>query len=124
MAANAVTDSNSNPIGIPASTTVTVSTVTLSVAGRASQKVFLIGHFSSDLTGATGGIVVAGVTEDGNLMMDTQVNNQMGDSGTLLSLSGVLIVKPGKHVFELTAFAENATYVSAHHRSLTAIELS
>ena len=66
---------------------------------------------------------MAGILLDGNLMMDTQVNNLQGNTGTLLSLSGVLTVKAGKHQFDLQAYATNVTFVSAHHRSLTAIDL-
>jgi hypothetical protein len=120
---NAATDSNSNPIGVTPKTNVIVSSVTLSFPGRSSHKVFLIGHFSADMTGATGGIVVSGILVDGNLMMDTQVNNLQGQTGAILSLSGVLTVKPGKHKFDLQAYATNVTNVSAHHRSLTAIDL-
>jgi hypothetical protein len=120
---NAITDSNSNPIGVTPNTNVIVSSVTLTIPGKSSHQIFLIGHFSADTTGATGGIVVSGILLDGNLMMDTQINNLQGETGTLLSLSGVLTVKAGKHVFELQAYATNVTYVSAHHRSLTAIDL-
>ena len=120
---NAATDSNTNPIGVTPSTNVVVSSVTLTFPGRSSRKVFLIGHFSADTTEAAGGIVVSSILVDGNLMMDTQVNNLQGETGTLLSLSGVLTVKPGKHLFDLQAYATNVTYVSAHHRSLTAIDL-
>ena len=120
---NAATDSNTNPIGVTPGTNVVVSSVSLSLPGRSPRKVFLIGHFSADTTGATGGIVVSGILVDGNLMMDTQVNNLEGGTGTLLSLSGVLAVKPGKHRFDLQAFATNVTFVNAHHRSLTAIDL-
>lgn len=120
---NAATDSNTNPIGVSPNTNVIVSSVTLSFPGRSSHKVFLIGHFSADTTGATGGIVVSGILVDGNLMMDTQVNNLQGQTGAILSLSGVLAVKPGKHRFDLQAYATNVTFVGAHHRSLTAIDL-
>jgi len=120
---NAATDSNSNPIGVTPNTNVIVSSVTLSFPARSSHKVFLIGHFSADMTGATGGIVVSGILVDGNLMMDTQLNNLQGQTGAILSLSGVLTVTPGKHKFDLQAYATNVTNVSAHHRSLTAIDL-
>ncbi|HXK05926.1 MAG TPA: hypothetical protein VMS37_26230 [Verrucomicrobiae bacterium] len=120
---NAATDSNSNPIGLAPRTNVIVSSVTLSFTGRSSRKVFLIGHFSVDTTGAAGGIVASGILVDGNEMMGTQVNNLEGATGTLLSLSGVLAVKPGKHRFDLQAFATNVTFANAHHRSLTAIDL-
>jgi hypothetical protein len=63
IAANAVTDSNNNPMAIPLSTNVTVSGVSLTIAGKASHKMFLIGHFGADFTGAKG-VVVAEVTED------------------------------------------------------------
>jgi hypothetical protein len=56
-------------------------------------------------------------------MMDTQVNNLQGQTGAILSLSGVLTVKPGKHRFDLQAYATNVNSVAAHHRSLTAIDL-
>lgn len=120
---NAATDSNSNPIGVNPNTNVTVSSLKLKVPGRLQHKVFLIGHFSADTTVANGAIVVAGILIDGNLMMDTEVNNLQGDTGALLSLSGVLTLKAGLHKFELQAYATNVTYVSAHHRSLTAIDL-
>jgi len=121
--ANAATDSNTNPVGVTPNNNLTVASVSLRIPGRKSHKVFLIGHFSADTTAANGGIVVAGILLDGNLMMDTQVNNLQGDTGTLLSLSGVLTVKAGKHRFDLQAYATNVTFVSAHHRSLTAIDL-
>jgi hypothetical protein len=56
-------------------------------------------------------------------MMDAQINNLQDQTRTLLSLSGVLTVKPGKHLFELQAYATNMTDCSAHHRSLTVIDL-
>lgn len=121
--ANAATDSNTNPAGVTPNNNLTVASVSLRIPGRKSHRVFLIGHFSADTTAASGGIVVAGILLDGNLMMDTQVNNLQGDTGTLLSLSGVLTVKAGKHQFDLQAYATNVTFVSAHHRSLTAIDL-
>ena len=121
--ANAATDSNTNPAGVTPNNNVTVSSVSLRIPGRKSHKVFLIGHFSADTTAANGGIVVASILVDGNLMMNTEVNNLQGNTGTLLSLSGVLTVKGGKHQFDLQAFATNVTFVSAHHRSLTAIDL-
>ena len=120
---NAATDSNTNPAGVSPNSNVTVASVGLRIPGRQSHKVFLIGHFSADTTAANGGIVGAGILVDGNLMMDTQVNNLQGNTGTLLSLSGVLTVKAGTHQFDLQAFATNVTFVSAHHRSLTAIDL-
>ena len=123
MAANAVTDTNSNPISIPINGRLTVSSVSLTIAGKTSHKVFLIGHFSANFTGAKDGAVVAEVSEDGNTMMSTELDYQTGVVGTLVSLSGILTVKPGKHVFELKAYAEKATSVAAHHRSLTAIDL-
>lgn len=120
---NAATDSNTNPIDVPPQTNVTVSSVTLTFSGRKSHKAFLIGHFSADTIGGNGGIVVSGILVDGNLMMDTQVNNLQGETGTNLSLSGVLTVNAGTHRFDLQAFATNVTDVRAHHRSLTAIDL-
>jgi hypothetical protein len=123
LSANAATDSNSNPITVSPNTPVVVATVLLSLTGPSPHKVFLIGHFSADTNGATGGIAVANILVNGNLMMDTQINNLQGDTGTLLSLSGVLTLAAGKQKFELQAFASNMTSASAHHRSLTAIDL-
>jgi hypothetical protein len=120
---NAATDSNTNPAGVTPNTNVPIASLSLRLPGQKSHNVFLIGHFSADTTAANGGIVSAGILVDGNLMMDTQVNNLQGDTGTLLSLSGVLTVRGGTHQFELQAYATNVTYVSAHHRSLTAIDL-
>jgi hypothetical protein len=120
---NAVTDSNSNPIGLSPRENVTVSSVTLSVNGPSLHKVFLVGQFSADTEGATGGMVTGGILVDGNLVVDTQVNNLQGETGTLLSLSGVITVKPGTHRFDLQAFAGSVTFVSVHHRSLTAVDL-
>jgi hypothetical protein len=120
---NAMTDSNTNPAGVNPNSNITVASVSLHIPGRASHKVFLIGHFSADTTAANGGAVVASILMDGNLMMDTQVNNLQGNTGTLLSLSGVLTLKAGTHTFELQAFTSNVTFVSAHHRSLTVIDL-
>ena len=120
---NAATDSNTNPAGVNPNTNLTVASVQLHITGHTKHRVFLIGHFSADTTAATGGAVVAGILVDGNLLMDTQVNNLQGNTGTLLSLSGVLTVKAGTHQFDLQAFASNVTFVSAHHRSLTAIDL-
>ena len=56
---NAVTDSNTNPIGITPNTNVTVSSAKLSIPGTAKHQVFLIGHYCADPTGAAGGIAVA-----------------------------------------------------------------
>jgi hypothetical protein len=123
MSANAATDSNSNPIGVQPNTNVVVASLVLAFAAPAAHKAFVIGHFSADPAGATGGIMVAGILMNGNLMMDTQVNNLQGNTGTLLSLSGVIPVTPGKHRFELQAFDANMTSASVHHRSLTVIDL-
>ena len=120
---NAVTDSNTNAIGVTPNTNVTVSSAKLSLPGTAKHQVFLIGHYSADTTGAAGGIAVASILVDGNVMLDTQINNLQGNTGTLLSLSGVLTLKAGKHQFDLQAFASNMTFMSAHHRSLTVIDL-
>lgn len=123
MSANAATDSNSNPIGVNANTNVVVSSLTFTIPRGAAHKVFLIGHFSADTITANGGEAVAGILVDGNLMMDTLVNDLQGNTGTLLSLSGVLTLKAGRHKFELQAFMANMNSASVHHRSLTAIDL-
>jgi hypothetical protein len=123
MSANAATDSNTNPIGLNANTNVVVSSLTLTIPRGTTHTVFLIGHFSADTVAAVGGEVVAGILVDGNLMMDTQVNNVQGAAGPLLSLSGVLSLKGGRHKFELQAYVANMNSASVHHRSLTAIDL-
>jgi hypothetical protein len=123
VASNAATDRNSNPIGVPTNRNVTVSRVDLSIAAPRQHKVLLIGEFSADCAGGTGGIVVASVLVDGNLRLNTQVNNQHADAGALLSVTSVLSVRPGKHNFQLQAFAANVAGVSAHHRSLTVVDL-
>lgn len=120
---NASTDSNSNAIGVPPSTNVKVSTVTLDISGDSSHGVFVTGQFSADCTGGSGGIIVASILVDTKLSMNTQVNNLAGSTGTMLSLSGIVSLTPGKHQLELNAFAENLQFVSAHHRSLSAVDL-
>src|SRR5216684_3772424 len=120
---NTTTDSNSNPIGVPPSTNVAVSTVSLDVVGNSSHEVFVTGQFSADCSGATGGIVVASILVDSNPSLNTQMNNLEGDTGTILSLSGVVSLTPGKHQLDLSAFAENLQFVSAHHRSLSVVDL-
>lgn len=117
------TDSNSNPIGVPPTTNVTVSTVSLDIVGNSSHEVFVTGQFSADGSGATGGIVVASILVDSNLSLNTQINNLEGNSGTILSLSGVVSLTPGRHQVDLTAFAENVQFASAHHRLLSVIDL-
>jgi hypothetical protein len=123
MSTNAKTDSNSNPITVSPNASVTVASVLLTLPGGSKHSVFLIGHFSADPVGATGGAAVANILVDGNLMMDTLVNNLERNAGTLLSLSGVRTLAAGKHKFELQAFVNNMTSASVHHRSLTAIDL-
>ena len=123
MSANAKTGSNSNPIAVSPNNPVTVASVLLTLPGGSKHIVYLIGHFSADPAGATGGGAVASILVDGNLMMDTQVNNLLRDTGTLLSLSGVLALTAGKHKFELQAFVNNMTSAAVRHRSLTAIDL-
>lgn len=120
---NTTTDSNSNAIGVPPCTSVTVSTVTLDIVGNSSHKVFVTGQLSADCSGATGGIVVASILVDSNLSLNTQINNLEGDSGTILCLSGVVSLTPGKHQMDLSAFAENLQLVSAHHRLLSVVDL-
>ena len=119
---NAATSSNSNPIGVTPQTNVTVATVVLKFTGK-SHQVFLIGHFSADTVKATGGIAVASILVDGNLTMNTEVNNLQGNTGSLLSLSGVVTVKAGNHTFDLQASATNMNEMSVHHRSISAIDL-
>ena len=123
MSANAATDSNSNPIGVNANANVIVSSLSLTIPRGRAHTVFLIGHFSADTIAANGGEAVAGILVDGNLMMDTEVNNLQGDTGTLLSLSGLLNLKAVRHQFELQAFVTNMTSAAVHHRSLTVIDL-
>jgi intracellular septation protein A len=123
MSANAATDSNSNFISVLQNTPVIVASLTLALKGAASHTVFVIGEFSADTVGATGGAVVASVLVDGNLMMDAQVNNQQGNAGPLVSVSGVLTLPVNKHKFELQAFVTGMGSASVHHRSLTVIDL-
>ena len=102
---NTATDSNSNRIGVPPTTNVTVSTVSLDIVGNSSHEVFVTGQFSADGSGAAGGIVVASILVDSNLSLNTQINNLEGDAGTILSLSGVVQLTPGKHQVDLSAIA-------------------
>lgn len=72
---NAATDSNVNPIGVPPTTNVTVSTVSLDIAGGSPHRVLLTGQFSVDGKGGHGGIVISSILVDGNLRLNTQINN-------------------------------------------------
>jgi len=109
--------------GVNANTNVVVSSLSFTIPRGSAHTVFLIGHFSADTIAANGGQAVAGILVDGNLVMDTLVNNLQGNTSTLLSLSGVLTLKAGRHKFELQAFVDNMTSAAVHHRSLTAIDL-
>ncbi len=120
---NTVSDSNVNPIGVPPTTSVRVSSIMLNIPGKSSHNVLVISQFSGDYSGGTGGIVVAEIRLDGNLMINSQVNSLEGDAGTLVSLSGVLSLTPGTHQLDLNAFATNLQFLSAHHRSLSAVDL-
>ena len=93
---NAATDSNINPIGLPERSNVTVSSVSLNFFGTRSNQVLLIGQFSVDTENAAGGGVVATILVNGSTATNTQVNNLQGNTGTLLSLSKVITVGPGK----------------------------
>ena len=120
---NAASDVNVNPIGVPPTTNVTVSTVSLDIAGGSPHKVLLAGQFSADCEGGAAGIVVSSILIDGNLTLNTQINNLEGNTGTLLSLSGVVSLSPGTHRLDLSAFVTNLQSTTAHHRSLSAIDL-
>jgi len=66
---NIAVDSNVNAIGVPPTTHVTVSIVTLNIGGSFPHEVQIIGQFSVDCTGGTGGIVVANIVIDGHLAL-------------------------------------------------------
>ena len=120
---NATTDSNINPIGLPERSNVTVSSVSLNFFGTRSNQVLLIGQFSVDTENAAGGGVVATILVNGSTATNTQVNNLQGNTGTLLSLSGVVTVGPGKGTFDLQASVFNMPSASVHHRAITAVSL-
>ena len=120
---NAATDSNINPIGLPERSNVTVSSVSLNFFGTRSNQVLLIGQFSVDTENAAGGGVVATILVNGSKATNTQVNNLQGNTGTLLSLSGVVTVGPGKGTFDLQASVFNMPSASVHHRTITAVSL-
>ena len=120
---NAATDSNINPIGLPERSNVTVSSVSLNFFGTRSNQVLLIGQFSVDTENAAGGGVVATILVNGRTATNTQVNNLQGNTGTLLSLSGVVTVGPGKGTFDLQASVFNMPSASVHHRTITAVSL-
>ena len=120
---NAATDSNINPIGLPERSNVTVSSVSLNFFGTQSNQVLLIGQFSVDTENAAGGGVVATILVNGSKATNTQVNNLQGNTGTLLSLSGVVTVGPGKGTFDLQASVFNMPSASVHHRTITAVSL-
>jgi hypothetical protein len=120
---NAATDSNINPIGLPERSNVTVSSVSLNFFGTQSNQVLLIGQFSVDTENAAGGGVVATILVNGRTATNTQVNNLQGNTGTLLSLSGVVTVGPGKGTFDLQASVFNMPSASVHHRTITAVSL-
>jgi hypothetical protein len=120
---NAATDSNINPIGLPERSNVTVSSVSLNFFGTRSNQVLLIGQFSVDTENAAGGGVVATILVNGRMATNTQVNNLQGNTGTLLSLSGVVTIGPGKGTFDLQASVFNMPSASVHHRTITAVSL-
>jgi hypothetical protein len=120
---NAATDSNINPIGLPERSNVTVSSVSLNFFGTRSNQVLLIGQFSVDTENAAGGGVVATILVNGSTATNTQVNNLQGNTGTLLSLSKVVTVGPGKGTFDLQASVFNMPSASVHHRTITAVSL-
>ena len=120
---NAATDSNINPIGLPERSNVTVSSVSLNFFGTRSNQVLLIGQFSVDTENAAGGGVVATILVNGSKATNTQVNNLQGNTGRLLSLSGVVTVGPGKGTFDLQASVFNMPSASVHHRTITAVSL-
>ena len=120
---NAATDSNSNPIGVTEHSNVTVSSVSLNFFGTRPNQVLLIGQFSVDTENAARGGVVATVLVNGSTATNTQVNNLQGNTGILLSLSGVVTVGPGKGTFDLQASVFNMPSASVHHRTITAVSL-
>ena len=91
--------------------------------GTRSNQVLLIGQFSVDTENAAGGGVVATILVNGSRATNTQVNNLQGNTGTLLSLSGVVTVGPGKGTFDLQASVFNMPSASVHHRTITAVSL-
>jgi hypothetical protein len=121
---HAATDSNTNFIGAAERTNLTVSSVQLNFPHGSSHQALLIGQFSVDTESANGGGVAASICVNGSLVMDTQVNNLQGNTGTLLSLSGVVTVAHGgQHTFDLQAYIFNMPSAGIHHRSITVVEL-
>ena len=93
---NAATDSNINPIGLPERSNVTVSSVSLNFS--AHDKIRCSSSVSSALTQRTplgAGLSPQFLVND-RMATNIQVNNLQGNTGTLLSLSGVVTVGPGK----------------------------
>ncbi len=119
---NATTDSNSNIMGIPASTNTTVSSVNLNIPGTSPHKVLLIGEFAAFCRTCKNASVVGDIQVDGNTFYATEVNNLNGPASTLIVVSGIANVAPGTHKFDLRAFT-NATDLSAKHRALSVIDL-
>jgi len=120
--ANAITVSNSNFMGVPASTNTTVSSADLSIPGTSAHQVLLIGEFSADCKGFTNGSIVGDIQVDGNTVHGIQVNNLNGTIGTIIAVSGITYVAPGTHRFDLRAFTQSMN-LSVHHRTLSVIDL-
>jgi hypothetical protein len=120
---NIAVDINVNRIGVPPGKNLTVCTTSLEIVGNRSHKVLLTGQFSADWKAGAGGIAVASILVDGNLTVNTQINNLDDNKGTLICASGVVPLAPGPHRLDLDAFITNLESFTAHHRSLCAIDL-
>jgi hypothetical protein len=119
---NTAFDSNSNPIFVAASTNTIVATAKLAVSGRIARKVLLIGEFSFEGT-FVNGYVVGDIQVDGNTFLNTQINNVSGTTGAIVTVTGIVTVRPGKkRTFDLRAYT-NTNNVSVHHRALSVVDL-
>jgi hypothetical protein len=115
-------DGNSNPLFLATALNTTVATVRLALTGGKTHQVLIIGEFSADGSNLTNGIIVGTVQVDGNSFLDTQVNNQNGNIGTIVTVTGIVTVPTGRHSFDLLAYT-NASGLAIHHRALSVIDL-
>jgi hypothetical protein len=114
-------DANSNPIFVLSRTQTIVATAKLKISGTTGHKVLLIGQFSAE-GNFNNGFIEGDIKADGNLILNTLINNLIGNSGTIVIVTGIVNVKPGNHVFDLAAFT-SANNISVHHRALSVIDL-
>lgn len=80
-----------------------------------------MGEFSAEGDGA-GIYIVGDIQVNGNIFLNTQVNNLNGTFETIVTVTGLVEAGPGDHIFDLRCYT-TANGLSVHHRALSVVDL-